>query len=518
MIGPALCRRPLQAPRWPVAAAALLLAWAQAPAALAALSAAPAADSQRGPAGAQTPEDMTSVGGPFNGALTALIEADPVVAARERRDRCAGLLAVPWPRLSSDRRQLLQRFEAARPGCMGHAPFLAALGALWLEEGEPAQALLWIERSLLLEPQQLGAQADYALALAALGDTSARDELAARWRQRVDIPPALRERLALKLVNRAPLDSAEPQPVRQQWLVYRELMLVRGHETNLDHSPRLSEITLTLPDGSIELPLFEPIVPRRGAATVVDLSLQLARLTQTGWIWQTGLLASARHAESQRDTDWHHVQWSGSVSRRWGPWRGQAQISTTAVTGASDERYRLARGALTVEREAQGCTQRLAIEYEARNHEITPRTNGRTQGLLLGNQCALPAAADWSWGLAVRAAVDSPTDSERPGGTQRQVSAGLRLAGALPASFRLEAAFRRTRVLDAEGYSPLLAGGARRLIEQNSISLELSRPLRAGAGNGAEWVLQAQRTVQQSNLSIFAYQGTTLYGGLRLRW
>lgn len=446
-------------------------------------------------------------------AVAAAADAD---AATRARDLCTSLAAATWPRHAAERRQLLQRFEAARPGCITHAPFLAALGALWLDEGEPAQALIWLERSLLLDAQQLGALADHALALAALGDPSARDELAARWQQRTDVPPALRARLAMQPTVRT--TAAAAQSASAQWLVYRELTLVRGYETNLDHSPRLDEITLTPPGGAIDLPLLEPLVPRRGAATALDLSFQLARLSASGWVWQTGLLASGRHAEDERQTDWHHLQWAGSVSRRWGPWRAQAQLSATDVGGASDDRYRLARSALALEREAMGCTYRVSLEHERREHKLTPRTNGRTSGGVLGSQCALFVWPTWTWGLALRSTADRPSDAERPGGTQRQTSAGLRLGGPLPASFRLDASLRQTRLVDDEGYNELLANGARRRVEQTALSLELSRPFGGAAGNGTDWVLQAQRTVQRSNISLFAYQGASVFGGLRVRW
>lgn len=439
------------------------------------------------------------------------------------RVACGALAASPWPRGASDRRVLLQRFELARPACIGHAQFLASLGALWLEEGEPAQALLWLERALLLDPDLLGAQADHALALAAMGDTAARDALALRWRDRLDVPPALRERLAMRPLPRvARPGDAEAVHAGPRWLVYREISLVAGHETNLDHSPRLSEITLTPPNGDPQtLPLLEPVVPRRGDAALGDLSVQLAHSPRAGLVLQAGLLLSARHAPDEPETDWHHVQLAVSAAQRWGLWRGQAQVIATDVGGASSDRYRLLRAGVSLEREAIGCGHRLSIEGESREHRNTPRADGRSAGMLWNSLCPLVGASNWTWGIAARLSRDRPPDPERAGGEQRQHSIGLRVSGPLPASFRLDGGLRLTRLADQEGYSPLLENNARRRIDQSQLSLELSRPLPglgARAGNGTDWIFQLQRTRQSSNLVIFRYQGTSAFTGLRARW
>lgn len=457
---------------------------------------------------------------------TAASDDDGVGAGGDSRVRvaCATLAASPWPRTASDRRVLLQRLELARPACITHAAFLAALGALWLEENEPAQALLWLERALLLDPDLLGAQADHALALAALGDASARDALALRWQQRVDVPPALRERLAMRPLARPGQTQKDPEVDHPgpRWLFYREVSLVAGHETNLDHSPRLSELTLTPPNSEPQtLPLLEPVVPRRGGALLGDLSIQLAHSPSAGLVLQTGLLVSARHSPDERETDWHHVQIAAAASQRWGLWRSQLQITATDVGGASNDRYRLYRGGLSLEREALGCGHRLSVEAESRKHRDTPRADGRTTGLLWNSLCPLVGASNWTWGIAARMSRDVPPDPERAGGEQRQHSLGLRASGPLIASLRLDVGLRLIRLVDDEGYSPLLENNARRRIDQAQLSIELSRPLSVfggSSGNGSDWVLQLQRTRQSSNLVIFRYEGASVFTGFRTRW
>lgn len=438
---------------------------------------------------------------------------------------CNALAATAWPNTAAARRALLQRLEALRQPCMNHGAYLAMLGALWLEEGEPAQALLWLERSLLLDPTALGTQADHALALAALGETAARDALAREWRERTDIPPALRQRLALgpeansrtKGNGPAPLPSTIKPP--DGWVSYREASLVGGYETNLDHSPRLDEITITPPGGPQTEPLLTPLRPRRGPALIGDMAWQLARSPVVGTVFQTGIQGSVRHAPGNSGTDWHHLQWAGVASQRWGPWRAQLHGHATWVGGALNEPYRLARLGMSIDREAIGCSHRLTVEGEVRRLRTTRSADGQTTVTAWNSLCPLTLlGSDSAIGIAGRIGIDRADDPTRPGGDQRHASVGLRLLSTLGGGIRLDATLRATRVLDSEGYSPLLENGATRRLHQTQLTLELSKPLQLRWLYGAEALVQFQAGRQSSNLVIFNYEGLATYGGLRWRW
>lgn len=482
---------------------------------LAAALAALAAEAQPQSAFSPAPQQLAAADGEVNSPSEIL----------RISNYCGVLASTPWPTSATARRALLQRLEALRQPCIGHAGFLGALGALWLEEGEPAQALLWLERSLLLDPSQLGTLADHALALAALGEGAARDALVQQWRDRDDIPPALRRRLALgpEPVNGRGRATATPHPAAVRppdgWVSYREASLLTGYETNLDHSPRLNEITITPPDGPITLPLLTPLQPRRGAALIGELSWQLARSPAVGSVVQTGLQASARHAPSDSSTNWHHLQWAASVSQRWGAWRAQAQAHATWIGGSLNEPYRLARLGLSIDREAVGCSHRLLVEGERRTQQSTRSADGQATGLLWNSMCPWRGGTgDWALGLAARISTDEPITSDRPGGRQRHHSLGLRLLGTVGRSIRLDASLRASRVKDSEGYSPLLENNALRLLHQTQLTLELSRTLSWNWLPGAEALIQIQGVRQSSNLELFKYSGVSSYGGLRWRW
>jgi hypothetical protein len=454
----------------------------------------------------------------FARALGAWLPLAAVAATAEQQPApppaaCEALARLPLPRSGSARRSFLQRLEGARELCKGHPAFLSLLGAAWLEEGEPARALLWLERSLMLDPEQLGAQADHALALAALGEPQARDELVQRWRGRTDVPPALRERL------RPPADvggvASNGGRSTDGWVSLRELTLLAGYESNLDQSPTLDEITITLADGAVALPLESPLRPRAGAAAMAEGSWQLARSTPGGTLWLAGVRAGARHSPGNADTDWQQAQAAASVTQRRGDWRLSLQASAAAVGGNLNEPYRTWRLGGSVERETHGCVLRLLVETEDRRQQSTVSADGRTGSALASTLCPWPGRNDFTWGLAARYSVDEPRRDDRPGGAQRQGSLGLRLIGSA-AGIQLDASTRVNRLVDVEGYSPLLADNARRAIDQLQASLELTYPM-AGLG-GALAVAQLQAVRQLSNLSIFSYTAISLYGGLRWQW
>jgi len=433
---------------------------------------------------------------------------------------CTRLALAPWPSHPVTRRAYLQRMDGAKASCMAHPQFLATLGALWLEEGEPSQALIWLERALLLDSGHLGALADHALALAALGQPAARDALALEWRDRADVPTALRERLSPALFSAsAPLPAVRLGGAPNgDWVSYRELSVLGGYESNLDQSPKLAEITLTWLEGPQNTPLPKPLTPRRGAALSTDFSWQLASSPATGRIVRVGVNMGTRVSPAESDTNWRHVQLAASVSQLWMGWRGQLDLGGAWVAGALNEPYRILRTGISLERAALGCGFRVSLDGEGRTQSRTTILDGRAVAISASSQCALWGKRHWTWGLALRTAMDRPVNEGRAGGAQHFSSAGLRLQGALPAQARLDAGVRISRVRDREGYSPLLDNNARRKLSQSQFSLELSKPLELTNWTGLEAVVQLSAVHQNSNLSLFRFDSVSLYGGLRWAW
>lgn len=425
---------------------------------------------------------------------------------------CARLAAIDFPTTAGERQSALERLESVRDACNDHPAFLALLGGLWLEQGDATRALLWLERALMLSPELHAAQADHALALASLGDFTARNELVSQWRDRRDVPPLVWARLMNTVPKPALVGSSSP------WVRLRELTLFVGHESNLDHSPRLDELTITPPDGPTRLPLAEPLRPRPGTAGLLDASWQVAYNVGGGLRLQSGIQGAARYSPDQTNTDWHSLQLVVSASQAWRGLRGQVQWGYTASGGSVNEPYGLSRWGLSVESNGLGCLQRGALDHETRKQRRSALHDSVSIGLTTSVQCPMPMAEDWQLGLALRAVVDRPRDPLRPGGEQRQFSGAVRLGGGLVADWRVEASLRLGRTLDRLGYSDLLENEARRWMSLRQLQLEFSKPMRRNGEGDAHWVLQLHAIRQVSNIPIFEYDSYGAFGGLRWRW
>lgn len=445
-------------------------------------------------------------------------EAFTTLEAR-RLAACNALATAPWPANRAERVALLQRMEGVRLRCMDHAGFLAALGGSWLEEGNPMQALLWLERALLLDPDHLAARADHALALAATGEGLALADLRREWRLRQDVPALLKQRLedADRQLH-AELQRTAARGPDRAWAQSRELSAFVGYESNLDRSPRLAELEITPPDGPITLPLDKPLVPRAGPAVSLDASWQVAYSPALGTVVQAGLQAATRASPGNSDTDWYNVQLAAGASQRFGGWRAGLQASVTSIGGNLNERYQLTRFSVSAESNGYGCMHRLAADFETRRQAVTSLGDSRSVGGTWSSQCPLPALSGWTGALALRVGTDEPYDPERAGGIQRQATVGLRLVGPVGALGRLESGLRITRTLDSEIYSSLFLDKGRRWLVPIQLNAEYAHPASSLGLSVGEAVLQIQAIRQSSNLPLFRYSSVSVFTGLRVKW
>lgn len=448
----------------------------------------------------------------LSGASASVPRPSPAGAA------CIEQSRTHWPDGLTARRARIADLQRLRHLCIDDAAFLALLGALLLEDGDAEQALVWLERSLLLDPDSLGARVDHALALAALGQPGPLQEIADALRHRADVPPPLRARLY-------PSDQrsvfAWPavrlgHALRPDWGAQGEISLLTGHEGNLDRSPRLSELALTLPDGVLVLPVESQ--PRSGVASLGAAAVQLAYAPQAATVLRTGFILAARAASSQRATDWHQWQWAAGASHDHNGLRSQLDLSVGGIGGPLGEPYALRRLGLSVEAQLQICRVRFTLEREQRVQSRTASLDSRTDAWLASMQCPLPAGQGWRWMLDLRAGRDEPDSPERPGGLQRTRGAGLRLVGAAWREALLEIGLRTGTARDALGYSPLLDNNAPRRMALHQLSVEMALPLHRVDTQRLEAIIKWQAAYQSSNLPLFRYRANSAYAGVRWLW
>lgn len=451
----------------------------------------------------------------------AVIRPPAVLEEPRVSPSCTGALPRRWPDGLNERREQLRRLQALLARCIDDTDFLAVLGAMLLDDGDAAQALVWLERALLLDPAHLGARADHALALSELGEPAALRELARQWRTRTDLPPGLRARLYL----------AEPfgilalpavrfgLPARQQgpvWGLQADASLLAGHESNLDRSPRLAELTLTSPSGPVVLPVIS--VPRKGTAAQAAANLQAAYSPWPSTVLRSALGLQSRRADSERITDWHQTQWSAEWLQRGQGWRTHVDAAASWIGGPLAEPYRLLRLTLGGEVPLGPCAARLSYADERRTQSITHTLDARARARIGGLVCPLPGTSTWSIALSSHRGRDVPDVPGRPGGAQKLATHMLRAVGTLGTDTVVDLHQRQGTVHDAEGYSPLLANNAQRAITLRQASIEVSQPLKRLGWPGLTAVAQWQTARQRSNLEIFSYRADAFYGGVRWVW
>ncbi len=448
--------------------------------------------------------------------------AQPALGAPERRPAadsvCEDQLARPWPAGPVSRQAQISQMLQLRPQCIDHAAFLALLGALLLEHGDAEQALVWLERSLLLDPANLGAQADMAFALAALGQPSALQDMAQSWRSRTDLPEALRARLY-------PADSRSSfslpnarlgLPERTRWGVAGDLSLLVGHEDNLSRSPRLTEITLTIPDGEFVQPVNSQ--RRSGGAGLATASFLAAYAPLPSTILRTGLALSARNAVQHRQTDFQQTQWLFNATHSWKGLRAQVDYSSAWLTGRLGEPFRQQKTGLALDLTGASCRLRVGADHEERSFSFSSRLDSRAEGATLSGHCAVGSAQDWVASISYRSARDRPVFDTRPGGEQTTRGWVVRAAGPLFWGLKADASLRSSRAADTTGFNELLENNAVRTLSLRQMALELAYPFGSSASPRAEVVLQLENAQQTSNLPLFSYRAESVYSGLRWSW
>ena len=426
------------------------------------------------------------------------------------------------------------------------APYEAALAALQAGQLQRARALLLdVVRQT---PQFAGAWLDLAIVTHGLGDPIQAEEFLDLIERRFTVPAGLQQailelrqriRLADALAS-APEASPSPVPVPGPSPRVRvQAQTGGGFDANANAGLSASALSLTLPGGTISLPLAERFRPRGDAFGSAQLSteasfrappLDALGITQAEWG------AAVRSLSFRREQAFSTQELQTSAALNWpGPWRaavsaqhlrlgGQGFLSST---GAS-----LRRAWPTLACQPQG-----AVEVERRRFETSRNLDSRLVWLGLQGTCPDahgPHRTAWQLRLGHEAGLSPPTEASggstsRPGAnTVHQEWAVVRrwALPAMPAGWlaafpgsgatapRVEAVAQWAHSRDTGAYSPLLSNNAARVVRRGTLGLNLALPV------GAGWAVTAaaQGFRQSSNLEVFELRGHLLMLHLQKTW
>ena len=409
-----------------------------------------------------------------------------------------------------------EHFTTLEPLCLRSPGYYRHYGQWLLQQHNPASAIEALERSLLLDPDHLGTQLDYAQALLAAGDTDSAFNILGALRAMPDLPAHLAALMdfQLLLVQR---QNAPAATIPANGF-YSKVMLSQavGGDSNLNNATTTTNVTLTYPDLDVNLPLAPAFLPQSGGTATTALQWTgLLPQDRHAWLFQvegrTRHTAShaTRYQQLEAQATWLQdpvapTQWIVRAEHTQLHWGGRKLYSSQRL--GTQHQWLHARA-------DSSCRTAAGIEVEGRAFPGTSTLNGNYHGGLLTLVCQKQDSIN----IQLRAGIDQPRNAERPGGTQQQSELRVQWQ-TRQGAYNLQTEYAVQHQQDAEGYSPLLLRNAQRRILRHSWRLEASRPLDWPAFGSPHWFGSVEYTQQRSNLQAFHSSRSAAQTGLRWTW
>lgn len=415
------------------------------------------------------------------------------------------------------RNQELGRLQSVSSACLLRADFYAYQGQLLLLQERFADALVAIERSLLLDSSRPGVQLDYVLALSKTGDADSARALAQQVLARDDVPSMVRA--ALEGVLRNNSNSSMEVLDRTPWQWRGHVLSMLGVDSNLNSATSADAINLTLPNGNVSLLLDGSSKPKSGHAWLAAGQLTGQANLDGGLLVVQG---DWRERLAPGSHDFSYSQQDAFLLYR--PYRPESWVPRIAVSNFSMGGVTLFTGlTATAWREYAGtnlsnnlsaCTYRAGLEGERRTYAQDTTQNG-FYGSVLGTLICTEGDNHYQWG--VQTGRDWASAPYRAGGNQTRFD--------FKALWDRQWHWGRTTtewvvsdLRDSNPYSDLLGGITRSALRQNlriSLTKRLNSEEKPNAWGGLYSVTVFEMLRHKSNLQLFDVRGESLYTGLR---
>jgi len=395
--------------------------------------------------------------------------------------------------------------------CQKDADFLATLGQRMSRLGRYSEAAEHLERSLLLDPTRQDVQMAYAFALVGLGDaTSARGFL-----QDLLKDPSLPEDLRVQIERQA--SALMPAPAGASaaapWNQHLSLSARYGYDSNLLSTPNLSSLSLTVAGQSLSLPLDESYLAKSGSYARADLQLDLSREVAADQRWDVVVGLRQRRSPDESRSNNNQIDLLLEQSTPSGGFYWQSQF--TDLDASNGVHYQIwGLGAGLSAQKIGNCTTKIGLEAQERNYLNTQVLSGRYTAYTGVASCAFDGQSRFL--LSLRQGADRPSDPSRPGGTQTSTSVRALVYAYLHAwgDDALLVDLEHTSQRDETGYSPVLEGGAVREQRRQTLRLEYQKAI----SRSTQWLIGAERQVQDSSLALFRSENSGAYASVRWVW
>ena len=413
-------------------------------------------------------------------------------------------LAPFYPDANVNWLSLRLQLEPMSSECLESSEFYALLGAAKLNSGNIAAAFESLERALLLEPENGGAQMDYAQALYLQGQLFSAIQVNDALLAREDF-----EELASDLQSIIRKRQRSWQALTTERSV--QLDILAGFDNNLNGAPDPSQLTLTLSGEPIVLLLNEEFRPKSGPYMNFRLGGRYRRLGvnyQHNWLTEVrGRLSEDSESDLlQVDSRYAFIRPGRKQS-----WQVSTGISHLQFGGSSlytgvdvSARYQRA-SRLSCKPYYQMATQYQSFHNQRQLNALESKAG-------IGLSC--PRSSSWGnhqFSTELSLLSNTATESERPGGDRDGWQASVDWQLDLPlGEFRSQLGY--TRLNDTDGYSPLLANGAQRWLRRSYLLLQYRRPL----FESTTLLINMFHQDQRSNLELFQTVDSTIEIGISL--
>lgn len=381
--------------------------------------------------------------------------------------------------------------------CENNGRYHAYRGALLLVLQRSSDAALALEKALLLDPDQPGAQLDFAQALGEVGQKSAARDLVREVLQRPDMQAELRSKLT----------QVNGQPPARAWRWSANLQSTLGYETNLTNATSAQALTLFLANGPVSIPLADTERPRSGSAIKLSAALEGAFPLASGELRLSGAFTE-RNTDNRERADLSLLNAGAAYALPLEPGALLAGYALNQVTIGQQLSYEDTTLHFKYESSPAwaGCQWGPQLGVSSMRYPQAAILNGTYRFTRLELACGGELQQTRA---IVTTGVDSPDDPTRPGGTRDRQELQLRHDRIISTSqLSLWARWSQTR--DREIYSELL-GNVKTETTSTSFGLGWWHPFSGGWSYGVE----LESTSQTSNNTLNNINNLSIYGGVR---
>ena len=384
--------------------------------------------------------------------------------------------------------------------CWNHPEFLATLGHWLVQAGQYLDAIDYLERAILLDPELKGAQVDYARALSGSGDLPSGAAILTTLLQDPSLPAELAPSLRL----------AKQALEKGIWRGAGLISLTLGQDSNLLGAPNLSELALTVLDQTTVLPLAPSYMAKRGHYGQVELQYEAQKIDLDGGQLTFFGNFRGRQVPELSQASFSQVNLVGEYSLPQGWGRTYLNYSLSGYQTDSESLHAANTiGAGGVFPLSRNCTYRLGMNGSLRRYN----TNTALSGNYLGAQGIVGCTQPIFWQLIANLGQDMASNPSRPGGSQNQTN--LRAISLLPMPVgQLLVDLQWANFSDLAKYSNFIDSGRTRTMTQYNAKLEYQLLVLK------DWqaALGYNKIRQISNLSLFSFENSGVYVAMRYAW